>query len=130
MLIICSCGYPIESRIHMILDCLVYTDLRDYCVSRMVSTITAAHSWVITVQQIKTRTAMAYLILDPSWFRRDIGSPGRGLPNIMTQETTDKLESIGRTFCYQLFKRRFSILSEVEESSKTEDSFERNGSAT
>ena len=118
----CSCGYPIESRIHMILDCPVYNDLRNYCMSRMVSTITTAHPWVITVQQIKTRTAMAYLILDPSWFRRDIGSPGRGLPNIMTQETTDKLESIGRTFCYQLYKRRFSISSEVEERSETEGS--------
>ena len=118
----CTCGFPVENRLHMILDCSNYDDLRNFCVEQMVTTITSVHPWVIPVESIRSRTAMAHLILDPSWFRRDIGSSGRGLPNIMSKETTDKLESIGRTFCYQLYKRRFSILSEEDEESETDDS--------
>ena len=64
---------------------------------------------------------MLYLILDPSWFRSDIGSSGHGLPNIMTKQTTDQLEKIGQVFSYQLYKRRFSILSEEEEDSETDE---------
>ena len=66
---------------------------------------------------------MAHLILDPSWFRSDVGSEGKGLPCIMTKETTDQLERIGRTFCYQLYKRRFELYSKDEDSDSddTED---------
>ena len=64
---------------------------------------------------------MLFLILDPSWFRSDIGSPGHGLPNIMRKETTDELEKIGQVFCYQVYKRRFSILSVEEDDSETDE---------
>ena len=60
---------------------------------------------------MRQRNAMAHLILDPSWFRSDLGSEGKGLPPIMNKETTDCLENIGRTFCYQLYRRRFELYS-------------------
>ena len=60
------------------------------------------------------------LILDPTWYRSDVGSPGRGLPNILEKRTTDELERIGRTFCYQVYKRRFSLLSEKKDDSDSE----------
>jgi len=34
----------------------------------------------------------------------------------MTKETTDHLESIGWTFCYQLYKKRFELYSRDEDS--------------
>ena len=61
------------------------------------------------------------IILDPSWFRKDVGSAGQGLPNIISETDANTLECIGRTFCYQLYKRRFQILSEVDTDSETED---------
>ena len=60
------------------------------------------------------RKTLEHLILDPSWFRFDIGSPGKGLPNILEKSTSDDLEKIGRIFCYQVYKRRLSILTETE----------------
>ena len=63
---------------------------------------------------------MECLILDPTWFRADIGSPGKGLPNILEKTTTDELERIGRTFCYQVYKRRFSLLSDNKDDSDSE----------
>ena len=64
--------------------------------------------------------ALAHLILDQGWFRKDIGSPNKGLPNIMSKETTDKLETIGRTFCYQVYKRRFELLSHINDDTDSE----------
>ena len=66
------------------------------------------------------RTAFVFLVIDPSWFRIDIGASNKGLPNILTQETADQLEAIGRTFCYQIYRRRFEILSEVDTDSDTD----------
>ena len=65
---------------------------------------------------------LANLILDPTWYRRDIGSNNRGLPNIMTPDDTNNLEKMTRTFCYQIYRRRFSLLSDVEDNeSETDD---------
>ena len=38
-----------------------------------------------------------------------------------SKDTADQLEQIGRTFCYQLYRRRFEILSEEDESGDSED---------
>ena len=66
------------------------------------------------------RTALSYLVIDPSWFRMDIGSDGKGLPHILTKETADMLETIGRTYCHQIYRRRFDILSEIDSDSETD----------
>ena len=111
---ICTCGHPYEDRLHLILDCIDYLDLRQYCLSRMINIILINHPGIVTKEMISTRTSFAHLVLDPSWFRDDIGSIGKGLPNILSKETTDQLEGIGRTFCFQIYRRRFQTLSEVE----------------
>ena len=64
---------------------------------------------------VRQRNATAHLIFDPSWFRSDLGSEGKGLPPIMKKEITDQLENIGRTFCFQLYKRRFEMYSNDDE---------------
>ena len=104
----------------MILDCPKYSDLRHYCISRLTWIIISNHGNIITEEMIQTRTTIAHLIIDPSWFRIDIGSPNKGLPNILTKDTADQLEAIGRTFCYQIYRRRFEILSEIETDSETD----------
>ena len=116
----CPCGFQNEDRFHILLTCSIYTDLRQYCISKMVDIILNAHPWIITEKMIKHPNALAHLILDPTWFRQDIGSLGKGLPNIMTKSTTDMLEIIGRTFCFQVYKRRFDIMSNTANSSDSE----------
>ena len=111
---ICICYHPYEDRLHMILDCPKYEDLRLFCANEMANLILAKHPNIISKNMITGRTAFAFLVMDPSWFREDIGSIGKGLPNIFTKETADKLEKIGRTFCYQIYRRRFQILSELD----------------
>ena len=59
-------------------------------------------------------------LLDPSWFRQDIGSHGHGLPNILSEDDANSLECFGRTFCFQIYKRRFGILSEEDTDSETD----------
>lgn len=78
----CQCSHPVENRFHLILDCPVYQDNREHCISRMITLINGNHL-EITETQIRDRTALCYLILDPSWFRSDIGSPGFSVPNIL-----------------------------------------------
>ena len=39
----------------------------------------------------------------------------------MTKETTDQLECLGRTFCFQLYKRRFELYAKDDSDSETED---------
>ena len=78
------------------------------------------HPWVMTEKMITHPNALGHLMLDPTWFRSDIGSPGKGLPNIMANETTDELEIIGRTYCFQIYKRRHEALSLIDDDSDSE----------
>ena len=118
----CNCGFPIENRFHILLDCETYRDLREHFIKKTIKIITDAHPWIITEHQIRDRTALCFLMIDPSWFRADIGSLGKGLPNIMKKEVTNEIEVIGRIYCYQIYRRRFSILSYNDDSdSETED---------
>ena len=117
----CLCGHPMEERFHMLLDCTMYSDLREFCVENMVTILINSHPQIITESMIKERTTLAYLILDPSWFRIDIGSPMHGIPNILSLWEAEELERVSRTFCYQIYKRRFDLLSENDEDSETDD---------
>ena len=116
----CQCGFPVEHRFHQLLDCQIYNDLREFCINSMTKIITSKHPNQISGAMVRQRNAMAHLILDPSWFRYDIGSEGKGLPCIMTKETADQLEHIGRTFCFQLYKRRFETYSKKEDEEDTD----------
>ena len=117
---ICICGHPYENRFHMILDCISNSDLRQYCIKRLMDIIIPKYGNRITKEMIVDRTAFTHLVVDPSWFRKDIGADNKGLPNIFTKETADQLEAVGRTFCYQIYRRRFDILSEVDTDSDTD----------
>ena len=104
----------------MLLDCNKYDDIREYCLSRMVLLITEKYP-VISEEMIrKSRLVQACLILDPTWYRRDIGSGNRGLPNIISQKDADALEKMSRTFCYQIYRRRFSFLSKFDDDDESE----------
>ena len=118
----CFCGYPNEDRFHILLDCVTYSDLREYCIKKIIVIITEGYP-SITEDDIKSRYALGHLLLDPSWFRSDIGSPGKGLPNIMSKHICDELEIVTRIYCYQIYRRRFSILSEsgYDSNGDTED---------
>ena len=105
----------------MLLDCPLYKDLREFCIKRMVETIIHAHPWIISENTIRKRKVLLLLILDPSWFRWDIGSSSKGLPNILTKTTADQLELIGRVLCFQIYKRRYATLSEEENSDTDTD---------
>ena len=118
----CQCGFPVENRIHQLLDCSMYNDIRQYCISRMTQLILTKHNNSITSEMIQERKTLVHLILDPSWFRVDIGSIGKGLPNILSKDTADRLEQLGRTFCYQLYRRRLDSLSELDESDDSDES--------
>ena len=65
----------------------------------------------ITENLIRNRTVMAYLILDPSWYNIFIGSPEKILPNILNTKETNIIETIGRAYCFRIYKRRFDNLS-------------------
>ena len=106
----------------ILLDCKTYSDLREHFIQKTIKIVTGAHPYIITENHIRNRIALANLILDPSWFRADIGSSGKGLPNIMKKEVTNEIEVVGRIYCYQIYRRRFSILSYNDNSdSETED---------
>ena len=98
----CNCGNPKEDRFHILLDCVTYSDLREYCIKRITIIITEAYPSIISEDDIKSRYALGHLILDPSWFRSDIGSPGKGLPTIMSKHICDELDNISRIYCYQI----------------------------
>ena len=117
----CICGFKSENRRHQLLDCPIYNDLRDFCISRMTQLILTNYKNFITEDMIHHPDTLFFLLLDPSWFRKDLGSPGHGLPNILSEEDANMLECFGRTFCFQLYKRRFGILSEENTDSETED---------
>ena len=116
---ICICGFPIEDRFHILLDCPTYADLRDSCVSSIVAEIVDNYP-PTRKEEVSDRTVMAHMMLDPSWFRSDIGSSTRGFPNILTENTANNLEVIGRKFCFQIYRRRFDVLSEEENGSDDE----------
>ena len=116
----CQCGFPMEHRIHQLLDCSNYSDLRDFCILNMTELIISKHRNFISKEMIIQRNAMAHLILDPSWFRVDVGSTGKGLPCILNKDTADQLECMGRTFCYQLYRRRLELHSQVDTDSDTD----------
>ena len=118
---VCQCGFQVESRLHLLLDCPIYKDLREYCIAKMTELILSKHNNQITEKMIHERIASTHLILDPSWFRMDIGSTGKGLPTAFSKDTADQLEKLGRTFCYQLYRRRFEILSEEDESEDSDE---------
>ena len=117
----CHCGFFVEHWFHQLLDCPIYTDLREFCISKMLKIIISKYSDKISEEMVRQRNAMAHLILDPSWFRSDLGSEGKGLPPIMKKEVTDQLENIGRTFCYQLYRRRFELYSNDDSDSDSEE---------
>ena len=109
-----------ENRIHMLLDCLIYTTLRDHCLTKMTQVL-LNFSKSFTPEMIEDRDVKLKMILDPSWFREDVGSQGLGLPNILNKSTADHLERIGRKFCFQVYKRRLELLLQEDEDSETED---------
>ena len=106
----CSCGFPSENRFHILLDCNIYDDLRNFCLVAIISLINKSHP-NISAEMIKSRIVLAHLILDPTWYRTDIGSSSKIMPNILNVNEANKLEIIGRTFCFQVYKKRFNILS-------------------
>ena len=99
----CQCSHPLENRFHLILDCPIYEDIRTYCISIMIKLITENHP-EIPETQIWDRTTLGYLILDPSWFRSDIGFSQFTLSNVLSIDEANILEHYGRKFCYQYTK--------------------------
>ena len=69
----CQCGFPMEDRFHILLDCQIYHDLREICMTSIVSVIQNSHP-EITENIIRNRTVMAHMILDPSWYQITIGT--------------------------------------------------------
>ena len=116
----CICGNPLESRTHILLDCPIYSSLREYCLNKMTEVLLQASN-LITSDMLAAPQVQLQLFLDPSWYREDIGSSGRGLPNILAKSTCDHLERIGRKFCFQVYKRRLELFSQECEDSETED---------
>ena len=115
----CICGYPVETRFHILLDCLKYIELREFYQKQIIDIMAKFHP-TVPVSVLMDRTVLTHLILDPSWYRFDIGSTTKGMPNILTLETANKIEIIGRTFCFQVYKLRFNLLSEIETDSDNE----------
>ena len=95
----------------------------------MVNLITSNHP-EITEAQVRQRTTLCFLLLDPSWFRQDIGSetlplPIIGsvppLPNILSEMEANTLEHFGRKFCFQVYTRRNQLIFNEGSDSETED---------
>ena len=78
----------------MILDCPKYSDLRNFCATNLKNIVISKHPNTISKEMIMDKTAFVFLVIDPSWFRIDIGASKKGLPNILTQETADQLEAV------------------------------------
>ena len=98
----CNCVFPTEKRSHILLDCTTYNDLRTFSIEKMLKSILLHHIWIITEQMTLQRQTLQLLLLDLSWFRKDIGSSTKGLPNIIEKSTADDLERMWRTL-YQIF---------------------------
>ena len=69
---------------------------------------------------VRQRKPLMYLLLDPSWFRKDIGSAEHGIPNILSEADALILEGYGRKFCHQIYRRRWQIIAENETEYDTE----------
>ena len=78
----CICGHPVETRFHILLDCFKYSELRDYCTKQILEIINQFHP-TVPEAVIMDRTVLVHLILDPSWYRVDIGCTTKGMPNIL-----------------------------------------------
>ena len=115
----CNCGFSLEDRFHILLDCITYHDLRDICISSIISVIQEGHPEILE-ETICNRTVIAHLLLDATWFQISIGSPEKILPNILTKKETDTIETISRAYCYRIYRRRFDILSSSETETETE----------
>ena len=115
----CQCTYPVENRFHVLLDCPLYEYIRELCISRKVHLLTQ-HPKIKEIH-VRQRKPLLYLLLDPTWFPKDIGCMGHGIPNILSEVDADILEGYSRKFCYQLYRRRWQILEENESGSETED---------
>ena len=61
----CICGNPLESRIHMLLDCRIYTNLRGYCLNKMMEVILNS-SVLLATDMLTDRKVQLQLLLDPS----------------------------------------------------------------
>ena len=109
------------NRVHILLDCDLYNEQRDFCVQEIYKTIKLQHP-EIPLSTITNRTVLMHLILDPTWYRIDIGSPTKVMPNILSIEEANKIEITGRTFCFQIYRQRFNMMSEMENSSDSETS--------
>ena len=96
-------------------------ELRDFCVQEIFKLINLHHPEIL-LSTMTNRIVLLHLILDPTWYRIDIGSRTKIMPNILSIEEAQQIESIGRTFCFQVYRQRFNILSEIENSSDTETS--------
>ena len=93
----CSCGYPLENRFHLLLDCVTFHDLREICITAIISVIQKSHPQ-IPKELIRNRTVIIHLILDSTWYRKDIGSSEKILPNILNKQESNEIEVIGRAF--------------------------------
>ena len=109
----CLCGHPMENRFHILLDCKIYNDLRNFCIQEITKVIKSQYPKIQT-ETIQNRTVVAHLILDPTWYRNDIGSSTKIMPNILSIHESNKIEIIGRAFCFQVYKRRFAKLSVID----------------
>ena len=64
----CNCGFSLEDRFHILLDCITYHDLRDICISSIISVIQEGHPEILE-ETICNRTVIAHLLLDATWFQ-------------------------------------------------------------
>ena len=116
----CACGYPWEDRYHLLLDCELYKDLRTYCTKMIIGSIQCNHPNIST-GTITDRTVLIHLILDPTWYRSDIGSSFKIMANVLSAEEANFIETIGRTFCFKIYKRRFQYLSRNDPSDSDDE---------
>ena len=115
----CNCGYALEHRFHILLDCNSYQDLRELCFTTIVKVVQKYHPQ-ISENLILNRTVIAKLILDPTWYRKDIGLQNKDFPHILAVKESNEIEVIGRAYCYKIYKRRFEILSDSMDGSDSE----------
>ena len=112
----CLCRFPVEDRFHLSLDCSIYADLRQVCITQIKTTIMTNYPQVLK-EDITNRNGyvISHLILDATWYRQDIGSSLKGFPNIFSKQVASTIETISRIFCFKIYRRRFELLSENSE---------------
>ena len=79
----CLCSHPFENRSHLLLDCSIYQDVREHCISRMIHLIVSNHPEISEIC-IRDRTILTLLLLDPTWFPKDKDCPIKLFQNILT----------------------------------------------